>query len=398
MRAMQYRLMRAIAAVAFLGFATGLHAKAIDRSIGIAGVTLHYKVVLPRDYDPAKTYPAVLAFPPGGQGADMVMTTLVRNWLPEAERRGFIVFVPAAPNGRLFFEEGARVFPEFLDKMLAEYKIRDNKFHVAGMSNGGISAFHVAAAYPQYFWSVTGFPGYLSDSTAARINALANMCINMHVGELDSGWLQQMKEQAAQFRAKGLTVRFTIEKGQSHVIGTLQGSGAARLFDQIEEARQGCTGRGTSAVARPAISATGGPDLARAIKKDLESISGPGTVDVNVDAERFFSVKIAVAKFGPEICTPIYDRERELHRLFPDLDFEFHFDRPALARAIKTDLESISGAGSAEVSIDHETLFSVRIGVPRWSSAIYTQLYDRALELYRLFPDLNFDFYLRLKP
>ncbi len=228
------------AAVAFLAIAPGLHAKASDKSMDIAGVTLHYKLVLPKDYDPAKAYPAVLAFPPGGQGEDMVMTTLVRNWQPEAERRGYIVFIPAAPNGKLFFEEGARVFPEFLDRMRAEYKIRDNKFHIAGMSNGGLSAFYIAARYPDYFWSVTGFPGYLPEPTPAQVNALAKICINMHVGEFDSDWLQEMQDQAAQFRAKGSTVRFTIEKGQSHVLGTLQGDGAARLFDQMEEARRGC--------------------------------------------------------------------------------------------------------------------------------------------------------------
>jgi poly(3-hydroxybutyrate) depolymerase len=221
-------------------FASVLPAKTYDKSIDLAGVTLHYKLVLPRDFDAARTYPAVLAFPPGGQGADMVMVTLVRNWAPEAERRGYIVFIPAAPNGRLFVEEGARVFPEFLDKMLAEYKIRDNKFHIAGMSNGGLSAFHIAASYPQYFWSVTGFPGYLPDATPARVNALAKMCIYMHVGERDSGWVQQMEDQAAQFRARGFNVRFMVEKGESHVIGGLQGTGAGRLFDQIEEAHQGC--------------------------------------------------------------------------------------------------------------------------------------------------------------
>ena len=238
---MQRRRFQTNAAVmASLLLPSGLYAKTYDKSIDLAGVTLHYKLVLPRDFDPEKTYPAVLAFPPGGRGADMVMLTLVRNWAPEAERRGYIVFIPAAPNGRLFVEEGARVFPEFLDKMLAEYKIRDNKFHVAGMSNGGLSAFHIAASYPQYFWSVTGFPGYLPDATPARVNALAKMCIYMHVGEYDSGWLQEMQDQAAKFRAKGFTVRLMVEKGERHVIGALQGSGAGRLFDQIEAARQGC--------------------------------------------------------------------------------------------------------------------------------------------------------------
>lgn len=66
-----------------------------------------------------------------------------------------------------------------------------------------------------------------------------------------------------------------------------------------------------------------------------------------------------------------------------------------LARAIKQDLERIAGPGSVEVSIDHETLFSVRIAVSSLGPAIYTRIYDRAVDLYRHYPDLNFDFYLR---
>ena len=171
---------------------------------------------------------------------DMVNVTLNQNWAGEAQRRGYIVVIPAAPGGRLFFEEGARVFPQFLEQLLGNYKIRDNKFHIAGMSNGGISAFYIATSYPRYFLSVTGFPGYLPDATVQRVAALGGMCINMHVGELDSGWLEDMQQQASQFKAKGVTVRMTVEKGQSHVIRTLAGDGAARLFDEIEQTANGC--------------------------------------------------------------------------------------------------------------------------------------------------------------
>jgi poly(3-hydroxybutyrate) depolymerase len=230
------------AALLLLG-ACPISAKVIDQSTEIAGMTLHYKVVLPKDFDPATAYPAVLAFPPGDQTMAMVQTTLARNWSLEAQRRGYIVVIPAAPNGRLFIQDGARVFPEFLHKLLADYKIRDGKFHVAGMSNGGLSAFHLAASYPQFFLSVTGFPGYLPNATPERVSALAKMCINMHVGELDTGWLKTMEEQASAFRAKGFSVRFMVEKGQSHVIGTLTGDGAVRLFEEIEETRQGCGGK-----------------------------------------------------------------------------------------------------------------------------------------------------------
>jgi poly(3-hydroxybutyrate) depolymerase len=235
--------LRAPAAVLFLLGAHAISAKVLDQSTEIAGMPLHYKVVLPKDYDPAKAYPAVLAFPPGAQDMEMVQTTLVRNWSLEAQRRGYIVVIPAAPNGRLFIEDGARVFPEFLHKLLADYKIRDGKFHIAGMSNGGLSAFHVAASYPQFFLSVTGFPGYLPDATAERVSALSKLCINMHVGGLDTGWLETMEQQAAAFRAKGFSVRFTVERGQSHVIGALTGDGAVRLFEEIEETRQGCGGK-----------------------------------------------------------------------------------------------------------------------------------------------------------
>src|SRR5579871_2553900 len=132
-------------------------AKVLDKSTTIANLPLHYRVVLPKDYDAAKAYPAILAFPPGSQTDDMVFVTLNRNWAPEAQRRGYIVVIPTAPAGRLFIDEGARVFPEFLEQLLAEYKIRDRKFYIAGMSNGGLSAFHIAGSFPQYFYTVTGF-------------------------------------------------------------------------------------------------------------------------------------------------------------------------------------------------------------------------------------------------
>jgi poly(3-hydroxybutyrate) depolymerase len=215
-------------------------AKVFDKSTTIAGWTMHYKVVLPADYDAAKAYPAILAFPPGGQGMDMVMSTLQRNWALEAQRRGFIVVIPAAPEQHMFPDEGARVFPDFLNQLLADYKIREGKFHIAGMSNGGISAFHIAASWPRFFWSVTVFPGFLPDATPERIAALAGMCIDMHAGELDPDWVGRMEEQAAKFRSSGLTVRTTVEKGQHHVIGTLTGDGAIRLFQEIEAASHGC--------------------------------------------------------------------------------------------------------------------------------------------------------------
>jgi poly(3-hydroxybutyrate) depolymerase len=218
-----------------------LAAEVLDKTENIAGTTIQYKLILPNGFNPAKTYPALLAFPGGPQNMDTVEGTVVGNWREQAERLGYIVIVPAAPNGKLFFEPGgAKVFPEFLTKFLADFKIQDNKFHIAGVSNGGLSAFHIAALYPQYFWSVTGLPGYLLNPNPASVHALAKLCINMYAGELDTDWLEAEKAQAAQFRAQGFVVEFSEEKGQGHVMRTLEGPGATRLFKQFERARQGC--------------------------------------------------------------------------------------------------------------------------------------------------------------
>lgn len=212
----------------------------VDKTKVIAGTTVNYEVVLPKGYDPAKTYPAVLAFPGGPQTTDMVDATIERNWQLLGERLGYIVIVPEAPNGELFFEGGAKVFPEFIVKLLGDYKVLDNKFHIAGVSNGGLSAFHIASLYPQYFWSVTGLPGLLFDAKPARVEALAKLCIYMYAGSEDTGWLNSEKKQAAMLRAKGYAVEFSEEKGEGHVMHTLDGEGAARLFKQFEQVRKVC--------------------------------------------------------------------------------------------------------------------------------------------------------------
>lgn len=220
------------------------HAELTEKTAKVGNTTVHYKVVLPNGYDASKTYPAILAFGGGPQTMQTVDSVLTRNLRAEAEKRGYIVIAPAAPDGALFFEDGARIFPEFLKRMLADYKIEGGRFHIAGPSNGGIAAFHVAAAFPQYFRSVTAFPGYMWEPTQAKLQAIAQMCVFMYVGEDDEyRWHDEMKHEAEFLRSKGDVARYTVEKGQPHRLETLAGANASRLFDNFEESRKSCTAR-----------------------------------------------------------------------------------------------------------------------------------------------------------
>jgi len=217
-------------------------AEVLDKTKNVRGVTVRYKVVLPAGYDATRAYPAIVALGGGPQTMNTVDGVLSRNLGAEAEKRGYIVVAPAAPDGQLFFENGARIFPEFLKMILADYKVQDGKFHIAGPSNGGIAAFHVAAANPEYFISITAFPGYLWQPTPARLQAISKMCVFMYVGEHDEYmWHDEMKREAEFLRGKGTVARYTVEKGQPHRLETLAGANAARLFDGFEESKKGCS-------------------------------------------------------------------------------------------------------------------------------------------------------------
>lgn len=173
---------------------------------------------------------------------NMVDAVLTRNLRAEAENRGYIVIAPAAPDDELFFDGGEHIFPEFLKMMLADYKIQSSKFHIVGPSNGGIAAFHVAAENPQYFSSITAFPGYMWEPSAAKLEAISRMCVFMYVGENDPYmWHAEMKKEAELLRSKGTVARYTVEKGQPHRLETLAGANAVRLFDDFEETKKGCS-------------------------------------------------------------------------------------------------------------------------------------------------------------
>ena len=230
--------MKTALALMLAGIAVDAHpafAELLEKTGRFGGVSLTYKVLLPPGYDTSRAYPLVLVFTGGGQQLRGAENTLNTDWRAEAEKRGYIIVSPAAPNGALFFEGGDRVFPDFLDTLLRDYKVRGAKLHVAGHSNGGLSAFHVAAKYPQYFATVTGYPGlFQNDSDPGRVRVLKPMCLFMHVGDRDPSWSGAMQRQAEQLRKEGFRIRYAVEKNQVHRLRADEINLSARLFDQIE--------------------------------------------------------------------------------------------------------------------------------------------------------------------
>ena len=204
-------------------------------TVQIAGNDLELTVVLPGDFVAGEKHPILLAFPPGGQGQREVDFALDAYWAAEARSRGWIVVSPAAPEGALFFQGSEALVPELLDTIAATYPPEGGRFHVGGISNGGLSSFRVAVESPERFASLTVLPGFPpTEDDLERLAALADVPVRMFVGETDTSWVRGAEQALEVLEAAGGDVELTIAAGEGHILRSLTG---AELFDLLEAAR-----------------------------------------------------------------------------------------------------------------------------------------------------------------
>lgn len=198
------------------------------------GTEIEYALVLPADFRDDKTYPAILAFPGGRQNLESVRGSLSRFWEREAEKRGYIVFSPAAPPGKPFYKNGADLIPEFLQRQLADFGIEGGKFHVAGLSNGGVSAFVVATRYPELFHSLTALAGFpVEQADFERLDRLQNIAIAMFVGAADQYWKEGMEKTRDRLASLGKRVYFEAIPRNGHFLPDLSFENSTRIFERI---------------------------------------------------------------------------------------------------------------------------------------------------------------------
>ena len=199
------------------------------------GTQVQYVLVVPPARTPGTPGKVLLTFPPGGQDLDLTQRIVADRWRAEALARDWVVVSPAATAKGLWYQpELAALVPALLDEVAKSYPPEGGRFDLAGVSNGGLSAFAAAEKSPDRFRSLVVFPGTPPDDDAKALAGLKGLGTAFFVGALDSGWLEGSRRTAAALEAMGNTVELHEVAGQDHIIENLTGKD---LFDAMERVR-----------------------------------------------------------------------------------------------------------------------------------------------------------------
>ncbi|HEY0591507.1 MAG TPA: prolyl oligopeptidase family serine peptidase [Thermoanaerobaculia bacterium] len=137
----------------------------LNRSIAVGGVAYPYVVYVPRSYDPARAWPAILFLHGAGErGDDGLLQTEVG--LPGAIRRNperwpAIAVIPQAPEGRQWAGDAESIAVAALEAAQKEFRVDADRIYLTGLSMGGAGTWSLAAQHPRRFAAVVPICGWI---------------------------------------------------------------------------------------------------------------------------------------------------------------------------------------------------------------------------------------------
>ena len=204
--------------------------------VEIDGTGIDYIVSVPDGFELGGEAPLLLAFPPGGQDLQLTTSVARQTYIPEADRLGWVVVSPAAPDGQRFFDGSEALVPGLLDWVETWVTPEGGAPHVLGPSNGGISSFRYAVQNPDRVQSVQVYPGFpRGDADRAALTDIADIPIRLYAGETDTVWVENAEETLAALIDLGADVELTVFPGEGHVPASTRDG--TILFEQLESFR-----------------------------------------------------------------------------------------------------------------------------------------------------------------
>lgn len=201
--------------------------------VKLGGKTIEYVTITPRGFTIGDTAPVFFALPPGPQDLANAEEIADIVYSRQAVARGWVVVTPAAPGGRWFDDDNAAVVPDMISWINAWVRIQGGRPHLGGMSNGGISAFHIIAQDPTAFSSVLAYPGFpTSEAGQAALPELTDVPVRMWVGGDDTDWLISSQTTLSMLEEAGADVWLKVYPGEGHVIRST--ANGVAIFNALE--------------------------------------------------------------------------------------------------------------------------------------------------------------------
>lgn len=189
------------------------------RSITVGGQEYRYSVYVPRDYDAARAWPAMVFLHGRGecgtdgskQLAQGVGTAIMFN----PERWPMIVLFPQKPTAESQWEDHDAAVMAMLARARDEFNVDAQRLYLTGLSQGGHGTWMIAAAHPKTWAAIAPICGYGEPTLVAeKIKDIPTWCFH---GDADTVVPpKQTTDMAAAIEAAGGKPKMSIFPNVNH--------------------------------------------------------------------------------------------------------------------------------------------------------------------------------------
>ena len=179
-----------------------------------------YLVYLPNNYDENKVYPLIVSLHGAGErgNGSSELHVLEKIGYSRYFKEGLlevdaIVVTPQCPQGTVWNQHVFKV-KAFIDKIISEYNVDENRVSLTGMSMGGFGTWEMAMTFPEMFSAIAPVCG---GGMAWRAPVLKGMPVWAVHGDADGTVnISNSVEMVNAARCYSSNVKFTVFNGVGH--------------------------------------------------------------------------------------------------------------------------------------------------------------------------------------
>ena len=190
------------------------------------GTDLPFSVDLPVGYEPAKSYPVLIA---PGHGKKVEGNWGGLFWGEDTSQRGWITVESPA----FLMTDPIGATAQLLDEVARRYKVEGDKFHFACYGPTSGPAFGAAMAYPQRVKCLIAVPGFPTTDKPEELKKLLGVRVSFIVGERDGVWKPEVEVANSRLKTLGVESYLEVVPGAGHLLQEMFGGEFAERLDLL---------------------------------------------------------------------------------------------------------------------------------------------------------------------